>query len=147
MLREAFHSHALPDDFANRIGLSHRAAQGGRRGLLDPNTPPDILIELTVRDEANRCGIPVQAVQRPGGGIVLGVARSPVDAIPRRHRIGSRCRFEPRPDMPRKFYGSSECPEPTRLMTDLQRKGANAAPRSLMSRAAALHNGADEPHF
>jgi hypothetical protein len=40
-------------------------------------------MELTVSDEANRCGIPVQVVQRPGGGIVLGVATSPVDAIPR----------------------------------------------------------------
>jgi hypothetical protein len=39
--------------------------------LFDPNAPPDILMELTVSDEANR------------GGIVLGVARSPVDAISR----------------------------------------------------------------
>lgn len=31
----------------------------------------------------------------------------------------------------RKFYGLSECPESTRLMKDLQRKGANAAPCSL----------------
>jgi F0F1-type ATP synthase beta subunit len=83
MVTEVFHSHPLPDDFANRIGRLIGARGEVVEALFDPNAPPDILMELTLSDEANRRGIPVQVVQRPGGGIVRGVARSPVDAVPR----------------------------------------------------------------
>jgi hypothetical protein len=71
--------------------------------LFDPKAPAGILMELSVSDEANRCGIPVQVVQCLGGDIVLGVARSPVDAIRASHRTASLRRFEPCPDMPKKI--------------------------------------------
>ncbi len=83
MVTEVFHSHALPDDFANRIGRLIGVRGAVVEALFDPNAPPDILMELTLSDEANRRGIPVQVVQRPGGGIVRGVAMSPVDTVPR----------------------------------------------------------------
>jgi RNA polymerase sigma factor (sigma-70 family) len=87
MVTETFHSHALPDDFANRIGRLIGARGALMEALFDPNAPPDILTELTVSDEANHRGLHVQVVQRPGGGIVRGVAMSSVDAVPR----GSPC--------------------------------------------------------
>jgi RNA polymerase sigma factor (sigma-70 family) len=83
MVTETFHAHALPDDFANRIGRLIEARGGVIDALFDPNAPPDLLTELTVSDEANRRGVPVQVVQRPCGGIVRGVAMSPVGAVPR----------------------------------------------------------------
>jgi F0F1-type ATP synthase beta subunit len=51
--------------------------------LFDPNAMPDILSELAVSDEANRRAISVQVVQRPGAGIVRGIAGLPIDGLPR----------------------------------------------------------------
>ena len=83
MVTETLHSRALPDDFANRIGRLITARGGVVEALFDPNSPPDILTELAVSDEANRRAVAVQVVQRPGGGVVRGVAMSPIDAVPR----------------------------------------------------------------
>jgi predicted 3-demethylubiquinone-9 3-methyltransferase (glyoxalase superfamily) len=52
-------------------------------------------------------------------------------------RLQTRCR-----GMPRKFYRLSECPEPTRLMKDLQRKGANAVADVSTPRAMETVNSA-----
>jgi hypothetical protein len=73
MVTETLHSRALPDDFANRIGRLVEARGAVVEALFDPNAPPDILTELAVSDEANRRAVPVQVVQRPGGGVVRAV--------------------------------------------------------------------------
>jgi RNA polymerase sigma factor (sigma-70 family) len=83
MVTETFHSHALPDDFANRIGRLIDARGSVVEALFDPNAPPGILTELAVSDEANRRAVAVQVIQPPSGGIVRGIALSPADALPR----------------------------------------------------------------
>jgi RNA polymerase sigma factor (sigma-70 family) len=83
MVTETLHSRALPDDFANRIGRLLEASGGIVEALFDPNAPPDILAEIVVSDEARRRPVSVQVIQRPGGGIVRGVAVSPIADLPR----------------------------------------------------------------
>ncbi|HJQ56383.1 MAG TPA: sigma-70 family RNA polymerase sigma factor [Vineibacter sp.] len=83
MVKATLGSHALPDDFANRIGRLLTARGGVVEALFNPDALPDLMAELAISDEANRRGITVQVVQRPGGGIVRGVAVTPVDVLPR----------------------------------------------------------------
>jgi Sigma-70, region 4 len=83
MVTETLHSHALPDDFAHRIGRLIEARGNVVEALFDPTCPPDILSELAISDEAQGRAVTVQVVQRPGGGVVRGVAVSPIDAVPR----------------------------------------------------------------
>jgi RNA polymerase sigma factor (sigma-70 family) len=83
MMTETLHSRALTDDFANRIGRLLEARGGIIEVLFDPNAPPDILAEIVVSDEVGRRAVNVQVVQRPGPGIVRGVAISPVSHLPR----------------------------------------------------------------
>jgi RNA polymerase sigma factor (sigma-70 family) len=83
MVNETLHAHALPDDFANRIGRLIEANGAVIDALFDPNSLPDILSELAVSDEANRRAIAVQVIQRPAGGVVRGIALSPADGLPR----------------------------------------------------------------
>ena len=74
MVSDTLHADALPDDFANRIGRLIEARGSVVDVLFDPNAMPDILSELAVSDEANRRAVNVQVVQRPGAGVVRGVA-------------------------------------------------------------------------
>jgi RNA polymerase sigma factor (sigma-70 family) len=83
MVTQTLQTHALPDDFANRIGRLIEARGNVVDILFDPNAMPDILSELAVSDEANRRAISVQVVQRPGAGIVRGIAGLPIDGLPR----------------------------------------------------------------
>ncbi|HMA75087.1 MAG TPA: sigma-70 family RNA polymerase sigma factor [Xanthobacteraceae bacterium] len=83
MVTETLHSRALPDDFANRIGRLVEARGAIIEALFDPNAPPDILTEIVVSDEVRRRAVNVQVVQRPGAGIVRGVAVSPVSDLAR----------------------------------------------------------------
>jgi RNA polymerase sigma factor (sigma-70 family) len=83
MVTNTLNAHALPDDFANRIGRLIEARGDMVEALFDPTSLPDLLTELTVSDEARKQGVTVHVMQRPGGGIVRGIARSPVDALPR----------------------------------------------------------------
>jgi RNA polymerase sigma factor (sigma-70 family) len=83
MVNETFHARALPDDFANRIGRLIEARGAVVDALFDPNAAPEILSELAVSDEANRRAIVLQVIQLPSGGLVRGLAQSPVDALPR----------------------------------------------------------------
>jgi RNA polymerase sigma factor (sigma-70 family) len=83
MVTQTLHSRALTDDFANRIGRLLEARGGIIEVLFDPNAPPDILAEIVVSDEVGRRAVNVQVVQRPGPGIVRGVAISPVSDLPR----------------------------------------------------------------
>jgi RNA polymerase sigma factor (sigma-70 family) len=83
MVTETLHAHALPDGFAHRIGRLIEARGSVVEALFDPSAPPDLLSELAVSDEANGRAVAVQVVQRPGGGIVRGVAVSPIDSVPR----------------------------------------------------------------
>ena len=83
MVTQTFQTHGLPDEFANRIGRLIEARGSVVDALFDPSAMPDILAELEVSDEANRCGINVQVVQRRGAGIVRGIATSPIGDLPR----------------------------------------------------------------
>src|SRR5215813_199506 len=83
MVTQTLQTHALPDDFANRIGRLIETRGNVVDILFDPNAMPDILSELAVSDEANRRAINVQVVQRPGAGIVRGIAGLPIDGLPR----------------------------------------------------------------
>jgi RNA polymerase sigma factor (sigma-70 family) len=83
MVKDMLESHALPDDFANRVGRLVEARGSVVEALFEPSSLPDILTELAVSDEGQRRAVSVQVVQRPGGGIVRAVASSPIDAVPR----------------------------------------------------------------
>jgi RNA polymerase sigma factor (sigma-70 family) len=83
MVNETFQAHALPDDFANRIGRLIEARGAIIDALFDPNAPPEVLTELAVSDEANRRAVAVQVIQQPSGGMVRGIALSPADGLPR----------------------------------------------------------------
>jgi RNA polymerase sigma factor (sigma-70 family) len=83
MMSQTLQAHALPDDFANRIGRLIEARGSVVDALFDPAAMPDILAELAVSDEANRRAVNVQVVQRRGAGMVRGIANSPIDALPR----------------------------------------------------------------
>jgi RNA polymerase sigma factor (sigma-70 family) len=83
MVSQTLHANALPHDFANRIGRLIEARGNVVDILFDPNAMPDILSELAVSDEANRRAINVQVVQRPGAGIVRGIAGLSIDGLPR----------------------------------------------------------------
>ncbi len=80
MVTQTLQTHGLPDDFANRIGRLIEVRGSVVDALFDPAAMPDILAELVVSDEANRRAVNVQVVQRSGGGIVRGIATSPIDA-------------------------------------------------------------------
>ncbi|HMK80601.1 MAG TPA: sigma-70 family RNA polymerase sigma factor [Xanthobacteraceae bacterium] len=83
MMKDTLHAHALPDDFANRIGRLVETRGGIVEALFDPTAMPDILAELAVSDEANRRAVNVHVVQRAAGGLVRGVALSQFGALPR----------------------------------------------------------------
>jgi RNA polymerase sigma factor (sigma-70 family) len=83
MVTDTLHAHALPDDFAKRIGRLIETRGHVVEALFDPASLPDLLGELAVSDEAQRRAVTVQVVQRPGGGIVRGVALSAVNSVPR----------------------------------------------------------------
>jgi hypothetical protein len=80
MVNETFHAHALPDDFANRIGRLVEARGAVVEALFDPDAPPDVLTELALSDEAKRRAVAVQVIQPPNGGLVRGIALSPCRA-------------------------------------------------------------------
>jgi RNA polymerase sigma factor (sigma-70 family) len=77
MVNETFHSHALPDDFANRIGRLIEARGGVVEALFDPNAPPDVLTELAISDEANRRAVAVQVIQPQTRTLPPSLAPSP----------------------------------------------------------------------
>jgi hypothetical protein len=84
MVNETLHAHALPDDFANRIGRLLEARGAVVEALFNPHATPDVLTELAVSDEANRRAVAVQVFQPPSGGLVRGIALSPATALQRR---------------------------------------------------------------
>lgn len=71
--------------------------------LFDLTSPPDILSEIAVSDEAGRRGIKVQVIQRPGSGLVRGVATSPIDDLPREATVLSSGRQSETPTSPAAF--------------------------------------------
>jgi RNA polymerase sigma factor (sigma-70 family) len=83
MIGTALQPQGLPDDFANRIGRLVSVRGGVVEALFEPAALPDILTELAVSDEAQQRAVAVQVVQRPGGGIVRGIALAPAEALPR----------------------------------------------------------------
>src|SRR5256885_12990482 len=83
MVTDTLHANALPDDFANRIGRLIETRGDMVEALFDPAALPDLMTELTVSDEARKSGLTVHVIQRPGGGIVRGLAVSAPPQIPR----------------------------------------------------------------
>src|SRR5438552_6492545 len=83
MVTNTLHSQALPDDFANRIGRLINTQGDIVEALFDPASLPDLMTELAVSDEARKRSVTIQVMQRSGGGIVRGLADSPLAAVPR----------------------------------------------------------------
>jgi RNA polymerase sigma factor (sigma-70 family) len=83
MMKDTFHAHTLPDDFANRIGRLVETRGGVVEALFDPASMPDLLAELAVSDEVNQRAVNVHVVQRARSGLVRGVALSQFGALPR----------------------------------------------------------------
>ena len=75
MVKDTLASHALPDDFAARIGRIVRAREGVIEARFDPETLPGVLTELTVSDEARQRAITAQVVQRRADGLVRAQSR------------------------------------------------------------------------
>lgn len=82
MIRDELHANALPDDFAHRIGRLIEARGSVIEAMFDPAAMPDLLTELAVSDEENRATVSAQVIQR-GAGVVRGIARGDVAALPR----------------------------------------------------------------
>ncbi|HWE20263.1 MAG TPA: sigma-70 family RNA polymerase sigma factor [Hyphomicrobiaceae bacterium] len=80
MASTTLNARTFPDDFANRIGRLIEARGDMIEVLFDPASLPDLMTELTVSDEAHKQGVTVQVMQRPGGGVVRGIAASPIEA-------------------------------------------------------------------
>jgi RNA polymerase sigma factor (sigma-70 family) len=81
MVKDTLASHALPDDFAARIGRIVRARPPLIEARFDPATLPEVLTELAVSDERERRAVPAFVVQRLPDGVVRGVVTAP-DAAP-----------------------------------------------------------------
>ena len=83
MVSTTLNAGTFPDDFANRIGRLIEARGDVVEALFDPSCVPDLMTELTVSDEAHKQGVTVQVMQRPGSGVVRGIAASPIEALAR----------------------------------------------------------------
>jgi hypothetical protein len=102
MVTESLQGKGLPDDFANRIGRLIEAGSNVVEALFDPGATPDILTELSISDEANRRAVNFHVVQRPGPGVVRGVAKSP-GSLPRGSTVLSSGRHTRAPFDPAEF--------------------------------------------
>lgn len=83
MVTETLHANGLPDDFASRVGRLIESRGDVVEALFDPASPPDLMSELVVSDEARKQGVTIQVMQRPGGGLVRGIATTSMPALPR----------------------------------------------------------------
>lgn len=83
MVTDTLHANGLPDDFASRIGRLIESRGDMVEALFDPASPPDLMSELVVSDEARKQGVTIQVMQRPGGGLVRGIATTSMPALPR----------------------------------------------------------------
>jgi RNA polymerase sigma factor (sigma-70 family) len=81
MVKGTFESHALPDDFAARIGRIVRTRPPLIEARFDPAALPEVLTELAVSDEGGRRAVPAFVVQRLPDGVVRGVMTAS-DAAP-----------------------------------------------------------------
>ena len=122
MATESLQGQGLLDDFANRIGRLIEARGNVVEALFDPGATPDILTELSISDEANRRAVNFHVVQRPGPGVVRGVAKSP-GSLPRGSTVLSSGRHTRTPFDPAEFAEivrslSAETPvaQPMRLL-------------------------------
>jgi F0F1-type ATP synthase beta subunit len=97
MVTDTLHSHALPDDFAKRIGRLIETRGDVVDALFDPAELPDILTELTVSDETRKRSVKVHVMQRPGGGVVRGLAASAASSLPKGATVLSSRRQSPVP--------------------------------------------------
>jgi RNA polymerase sigma factor (sigma-70 family) len=82
MMKTTLEAHALPDEFAHRIGRLIATRGSLIEARFDPAALPDLLSELAASDEANKRAVTIQVIQRRGGGVVLGVATTPIEALP-----------------------------------------------------------------
>src|SRR5438445_4793976 len=91
MVTNTLHANGLPDDFASRIGRLIESRGDMVEALFDPASPPDLMSELIVSDEARKQGITIQVMQRPGGGLVRGIATTSMTALPRGATVLNPC--------------------------------------------------------
>jgi RNA polymerase sigma factor (sigma-70 family) len=97
MVPNTLHSQALPDDFANRIGRLIDTRGDMVEALFDRAALPDLLTELTVSDEVRKRSVKVQVMQRPGGGLVRGLATLAAPDLPKGATVLSSRRRSPVP--------------------------------------------------
>ena len=83
MVTDMLQANGLPDDFASRIGRLIESRGDMVEALFDPASPPDLMSELIVSDEARKQGVTIQVMQRPGGGLARGIATTSMTALPR----------------------------------------------------------------
>ena len=83
MVTDMLQANGLPDDFASRIGRLIESRGDMVEALFDPASPPDLMSELIISDEARKQGVTIQVMQRPGGGLVRGIATTSMTALPR----------------------------------------------------------------
>jgi RNA polymerase sigma factor (sigma-70 family) len=83
MVTDMLQANGLPDDFASRIGRLIESRGDMVEALFDPASPPDLMSELIVSDEARKQGVTIQVMQRPGGSLVRGIATTSMTALPR----------------------------------------------------------------
>jgi RNA polymerase sigma factor (sigma-70 family) len=83
MVSTTLNAGTFPGDFTDRIGRLVEARGDMVEALFDPACVPDLMTELSVSDETHKQAVTVQVVQRPGGGMVRGIASSPIKTLAR----------------------------------------------------------------
>jgi RNA polymerase sigma factor (sigma-70 family) len=124
MVKDALESHALPDDFAARVGRILRAREGLMEARFDPEALPGILTELTVSDETRQRAVPMQVVQRLPDGVVRAVAADAGETLAAGMAVRSEQRLARSRPTPERFQrivraltgARDEPPPPPRLL-------------------------------
>jgi Sigma-70, region 4 len=95
MMKDTLRAHALPDDFANRIGRLVEARGGVVEALFDPAAMPDLLGELVVSDEANQRGRRAGTRRRAVADRPIAAWRNCVELRPAHRNASHRPRLPP----------------------------------------------------
>ncbi len=81
MVKDTLKEHALPDNFASRVGKLIEVRGPVVDAQFAPDQLPALLSALTITDEPRKVQLTVQVVQHLGNGVVRGIAVSPVEGL------------------------------------------------------------------